>query len=363
MRSTGAVPALAIGIATLAAPGVARAQPGAGEVPVVRFHFEGASELLETAYPDRYPIGRGRLAEDVEWARDHSEEITGWWDSQGTLFLERLEDLTGLRWPYRQIDVYLVRYWPVISIEHPLVLALDAVRLPAGGETRVPEDADVRALLLAHQLAHYLLDDPEFLPREERPATYDHPLMAPGNYALEALVNWVVYRALGELWGDSRLASATVDELWRAYNPNHDFVVAELEPRHRLTRMATLADWLAANPEGSEIFRVRETYLEPSATAVTPVPERERATGSDYGLDLGATYEGRVIVAYVDEGSPAARAGLVEGDFVLTIEGRPAGTDVISTQAALDASWEANREINLSVERDGEELYFTLEDR
>lgn len=362
MGWTAAVPALAIGLA-LAAPGASLAQPAAAEVPVVRFHFGDAGELLETAYPDRYRIGGGNLAEDVEWAREHAGEITRWWDGQGRLFLQRLEDLTGLRWPHRQIDVYLVRYWPVISIERPLVLALDAVRLPSGGSTPVPGDGDVQALLLAHQLAHYLLDDPEFVPQDDRPAAYDHPLMAPGDYAVEALVNWVVYRALGELWGEARLRAATANELWRAYNPNHDFVIDELEPGHRLSRLATLADWLEANPEGSEIFRVRRTYLEQGATPVTSLPERERATGSDYGLDLAATYEGRIFVAYVDAGSPAARAGLVEGDVMVTIEGRPTAGEVTAAQAALDASWEANREINVSVERDGQELFFTLEDR
>ncbi|MGH7565128.1 MAG: PDZ domain-containing protein [Gemmatimonadota bacterium] len=362
MRSTTEVAALAMALAALSAPGPLPAQPEDPAVPVVRFHFGDAGELLQTAYPDRYGVDGGRLAEDVEWARDHSEEVTGWWESQGMLFLQRLEDLTGLPWRYRQIDVYLVRYWPVISIEHPLVLALDAIRLPGGEETPVPEEEDVRALLLAHQVAHHLLDDPEFVPDEALPAAFDHPLMAPGNYAVEALVNWVVYRALGELWGESRLRAAVTNELWRAYNPNHGFVVDELEPRHRLSRLATLADWLEANPEESEIFRVREAYLEQSTTPVAAIPERERATGNDYGLDLAATYEGRIFVAYVDEGSPAARSGLVEGDVLLTIEGRLAGEDVTAAQVALDASWETNREINVSVERGGEELFFTLEE-
>ncbi|MGH7571013.1 MAG: PDZ domain-containing protein [Gemmatimonadota bacterium] len=361
MRSTVVLPSLAIILATLTAAGALRAQPEDSAVPIVRFHFGDAGELLQTAYPERYGIDARRLADDVEWVREHSEEVTGWWESQGRLFLQRLQDLTGLPWPYRQIDVYLVRYWPVVSIEHPLVLALDAIRLPGGGETPVPEEEDVRTLLLAHQLAHYLLDDPEFVPDDARPEAYDHPLMAPGNYAVEALVNWIVYRALGELWGESRLRAAATNELWRAYNPNHGFVVDELEPRHRLSRLATLADWLEANSEGSEIFRVREAYLEQSATPVAAIPERERATGTDYGMDLAATYEGRILVAYVDEGSPAARAGLAEGDVLLTIEGRPVGEDVTAAQAALDGSWETNREINVSVERGGEELYFTLE--
>ncbi len=187
--------------------------------------------------------------------------------------------------------------------------------------------------------------------------------MAPGNFAVEALVNWVVYRALGELWGEDRLEAATANELWRAYNPNHGFVSDELETRHRLSRLATLVDWLEANPEGSEIFRVRDAYLEQTATPGATLPERERATGYEYGLDLAATYEGRIFVAYVDEGSPAALSGIMEGDLLRTIEGRAAGPDVTGAQAALDASWERDREINLSVERGEEELFFTIEDR
>ncbi len=153
MRGAVLIPVVVVALAALHFPGALRAQPGE-RIPVVRFHFEDAGELLQTAYPDRYDLEGRRLAEDAEWARDHSQEITGWWESQGMLFLQRLQDLSGLAWPHRQIDVYLVRYWPVVSIEHPLVLAVGAIRLPGGGETEVPEEEDVRRLLLAHQLAH-----------------------------------------------------------------------------------------------------------------------------------------------------------------------------------------------------------------
>jgi hypothetical protein len=46
---------------------------------------------------------------------------------------------------------------------------------------------------------------------------------------------------------------------------------------------------------------------------------------------------------------------------VRTVEGRPVGSDVAATQAALEASWRENGELNLSVEREGEEIFFTLE--
>jgi hypothetical protein len=329
--------------------------------PVVRFHVETAAELLQTAYPDRYGLGGDALEEDLEWAREHAGRVIDRWSGWGPLYLQRLEDLAGLAWPTRQIDVYLVRAWPVVSIEHPLVLALDAIRVPGGREVPVPGDEDVRSLLLAHQLAHHLLDDPDFLTEDERAPAYGHPLMSDGDFAVEALVNWLVYRALEDMWGEERVERAASDEVWRAYNPSHGFVVDELEPRHRLSRTATLADWLAANPEGSEIFRVREAYLRQANLPVQALPDRERTTGSEAGIDLGATYEGRIFVAYVDGGSPAARAGVLEGDVVRTIEGRPVGSDVAAAQAALDASWRENGELNLSVEREGEEIFFTVD--
>lgn len=332
----------------------------ADRVPVVRFHVGGA-ELLPMVYPDRYGGDPQALTEDVEWVRDNADELVEWWDRDGLLFLQRVTDFTGLRWPYRDIDVYLVRHWPVVSIERPLVIALEAIR--AGGRAvPVPEDDDVRILLLAHQITHYIVDRPDFRPSSPFDSAYEHPFMAPGNFEAEAMVNWLTYRAIEDLWGRKRLFAATSDEIWQAYNPNHSYVIDELEPRHRLSRQRPLTEWLADNPRGSEIFRVRDAYARQASTpSAQPAAERERVTGTDYGLDLGASHDGRIFVAYVDAASPAGRVGVQQGDVVRTIEGREVGTDVVSAQQQMDASWADNGEINLSVERQGREIFFSIE--
>lgn len=350
--------ALALLVALAAVPPAPAQEVRPVGEPEIRFHV-GGEELLPIAYPERYGDA-GALRDDVAWVGEHSGDLTGQWEREGPTFLRRVTDLVGLEWPYRTVDVYLVRYWPVVSIEHPLVLALDAIR-SANGVVDLPEDDDTRVLLLAHQVVHYLLDVPEFVPPAERAAAYDHPLLRPGAFELEAMVNWVTYEALADVWGAERLERATSTDLWRGYNPNHAFVTRELMERWSLSRMRTLREWLAAHPEESEIFTVADRYrreagiAEPSREAV----DRENLSGTEHGIDLGETYDGEVFVAYVDEGSPAARAGLLRGDVLSTVEGREV-EDVVEGQRAIDESWRRNEEVNLSVRRGEREVFVTV---
>lgn len=336
------------------------ASPLAGQAaaPDLRLRASG-EELLSIAYPERYGGDPEALVEDVEWVEDEAADLREWWERQGPTFLLRAADMAGLPWPYRDIEVYLVRYWPQVSIEYPLVLALDAVQ-GAGGSAQVPRDEDVRVLLLAHQLVHYLLDDPPGRPGASADPAYGHPFMVPGSFELESMVNWVTYSALEEIWGRDRLERATGDDLWRAYNPNHEFVVDELMRERRLSRTYTLARWLRDNPSGSEIFAVEEDYEEASGVSDAPVAAGPGLSGTDYGLDLGAAFDGSIFVAFVDAGSAADRAGVLRGDVLRTIEGREVGPDIGDARRRLEESWDRDREINLSVERDGRELYLTV---
>lgn len=330
------------------------------EPPRVRFHV-GSEELVPLVYPDRYAGDPERIEEDAEWTADRAEDLLERWEGTGALLLQRIADYAGFDWTVRDIEVHLVRYWPVISIERPLVLAIGSIR-SGGREVAIPDDEDFLALVLAHQLTHWLLEPPERV-AGGRNAVLDHPFLQPGNFEIEAMVNWVVYRALEDLWGRERLARATGHDLWRAYNPNHDYVMDELMTRASLSRTRPLRAWLAENPRGSEIFRVRDAYRRETESRIpAPVQARERRTGTDYGLDLGASYDGRVFVAFVDEGSPAHRAGVQQGDVVLTVEGRPV-EGVVEARRRIDESWEENGEINLSVSRGDRETFLTIERR
>lgn len=349
-----------------AAPALAPAQVAveSPEPPAVRF-LVGGEELVPLVLPGRYGSDPGRVAADAEWTEDRAGDLMEWWRDDGPLLLRRITDYAGFGWPQREVEVHLVRYWPVISIERPLVLAVGAIRT-MDREVEIPDDRDFQVLVLAHQITHRLLDPPDEPGRaggRARFAARDHPFLLPGNFESEAMVNWVVYRALTDLWGAERLAAATDRDLWGAYNPNHAYVTEGLMPRWSLTRTRPLRSWLDAHPRGSEPFRVRDGYRQETEARVPPegaAVERQRITGTEYGVDLGQSYDGQVFVAFVDEGSPGHRAGVQQGDPLATVDGRPVA-GVADAQARMTAAWEDRGEVHLSVRREGREVFLTIE--
>ena len=89
---------------------LAGAAPVAGQQEAPALHLRAPTEeLLRVAYPQRYQGDPEALLEDVEWVRDEGEDLLEWWDRQGEMYLLRASDLAGLPWPYRDIEVYLVR--------------------------------------------------------------------------------------------------------------------------------------------------------------------------------------------------------------------------------------------------------------
>ncbi|MBA2563929.1 MAG: PDZ domain-containing protein, partial [Gemmatimonadetes bacterium] len=96
-----------------------------------------------------------------------------------------------------------------------------------------------------------------------------------------------------------------------------------------------------------------------AAGAGTPATAPPTLTGSEIGFDLGQSAGGKLFLSFVDPRSPAEAAGLRQGDVVLTLEGRRVATAAEGMRAAEEA-WRTNREINLSVERQGREIFFQV---
>jgi hypothetical protein len=351
-----AVAAVVASVATLAgAPAAARAQGDAG-VPVVLFRFESEYAAVTGAGAEQ---GRDPR-DDVRWAQDRARPLTEFHDDQGTGLLRRMSDYAGVAWPYAEIPVYLLRRFPTLSIQYPFTVAVGEIQRGQGRQ-ELPDEGDFLILVWAHQIAHYLLDPPPPELGASRPRELDHPLVEEGNWRREALVNLVTYRALEDLWGEERLRRARSEPVWISYNPEEAFVDT-LRTRWSLSRTTPLKTWLAREGTSGPVLELAEK-LERQGGAAPPAaagaPGRVTPSGTDVGLDLGVTADGRLVIAFLDRGSPAEAAGLRGGDVVLTIEGRRF-TSAAQAMAEVERAWEGDREVNVSVERQGREVFFQI---
>ncbi len=349
-------PALLVAILGLLAPSSATPQSSAGEAPRVIFRFD-------PEYQAAVSIGGGDPSDEVRWAERRAEDLTDFYASSGDELLRLLSGYAGLRWPYAEIDAYVLRYFPTLSIQYPLTVAVGAIR--QGGSNQEVPSGDFLILTFAHQISHYLLDPPPAELGAARPVFLDrHPLMQEGNYRREALVNLVAYRALRDLWGGERLQKVVQQPLWESYNPEAAFIDS-LQTHWELSRERPLASRLQSEGEEGEMLALAERFesTERRPAEVTPEPAAPAApgtlSGNDFGFDLGQTAEGRLFVSYLDPSSPAENAGLHSGDAVLTVEGRRFTSVADAMRAARDA-WEASREVNLSVDRGGREVFFQI---
>jgi hypothetical protein len=352
-------PALLAAILGLLAPASAAPQSSTGPAPRVIFRFD-------PEYQAAVSTGGGDPADEVRWAERRAEDLTDFYASSGNELLGLLSDYAGLRWPYAEIDAYVLRYFPTLSIQYPLTFVVGAIR--RGGSNQEVPSGDFLILTFAHQITHYLLDPPPAELDAARPVFLDrHPLMQEGNYRREALINLVAYRALRDLWGAERLRKVVRQPLWESYNPEAAFIDS-LATRWDLSRERPLVSRLQSEGEEGEMVALAERFEragrqppegtpQPGAPAAPVAPGT--LSGNDFGFDLGQTAEGRLFIAYLDPGSPADSAGLHSGDAVVTVEGRRF-TSVAEAMRAVRDAWEASREVNLSVDRGGREVFFQI---
>jgi hypothetical protein len=331
------------------------AQESGPHVPNIIFRFDPAYQAV-VAHD-------GDAEDDARWAERRARDLTDFYKSEGARLLRLISDYAGLSWPYGEIDVYVVRDFPTLSIQYPFTLAVGSIR-QEGSHQDVPS-GDFLILTFAHQVTHYLLDPPPEALEADRPASLDHPLMEDGNYRREALVNLLASRALRDLWGEPRLRKVLDEPLWASYNPEEAFVDS-LQNVWPLSASRPLLSWLESEPKDGRLVELARRLESsrggredgtPSDQATPAAPGR--LSGSEFGFDLGQTSEGRLFIAFLDHGSPADRAGLRSGDLVQTVEGRPFDSPADAMRAVRSA-WDSNREINLSVDRQGREVFFQV---
>lgn len=158
----------------------------------------------------------------------------------------------------------------------------------------------------------------------------------------------VILSVDGEAAGDPRQISRSVAGL----SPGTEVPVTVFRDGERIEVTLTLAQRDA--PDGPAEAAPEETGAR-MGVAVAPVPELMRRS-------LGLAADEAVAVQSVQPGSPAAQAGLRQGDVILSAAG-----DGVASAETLSSAWaearEAGRPLLLQVSREGNPMFLAVEPR
>jgi serine protease Do len=127
-----------------------------------------------------------------------------------------------------------------------------------------------------------------------------------------------------------------------------------------VTVTATLDDasvqMAASVPGGPRPGAVRQA---PSAVGIASLGAEVEAITPEFAKERGITDLAGVVVARVADGSPAARAGLREGDIVRQVAGKRV-TDAASWESNMRSAMGPGRSVRILAEREGNARFFLL---
>ncbi|MEW5994329.1 MAG: hypothetical protein AB1744_08025, partial [Candidatus Zixiibacteriota bacterium] len=172
-------------------------------IPEIRIDTNAVS-LQEALYPDYYRTHSA--ARDLRWVAEHDSELVAFWQTQGDTVLHILTELSGLEWQEGAFDFHLVRYFPSIGSDRPLILPLGGIKSTALTEA-APTGKNL-ILNLIYQLSRRMLAQAA-LPADSlyHPISY-HPLMRPGPYRRDNLAMLLAVAACRNIIGlDSTYAA------------------------------------------------------------------------------------------------------------------------------------------------------------
>jgi hypothetical protein len=275
--------------------------------------------LQASLYPEFYQSHSA--AHDMRWVAENDSQLVARWNTQGDTILHILTELSGIEWVEQDFDIYLVRYFPTLGADDPLVLPIGGVKrgdlieaAPSGGSA---------LLNLIFQLSRRMLS--QTVQPEDSVFTWtaEHPLMRPGPYRRDNLAMLLAAATCQNIIGLDSTRDVYTSAFWQQHLPGRQIFEDYLLNKWILTPDRTLADWIAAEPHGSALV---------AATRPPRMQERPEGAGRKLHID-GLPLEGQLglsvrideanylVVDTIDVYRLAYACGLRIGDRIRSVNG------------------------------------------
>ena len=297
-------------------------QPAAAQwgdtLPVVVMNDRSVT-LQQSLYPEYYRSHSARA--DMRWVQRRDSALVEFWNTHADSILTLLVRYGGIPWVETAFDIYLVRWYPSVGEAEPLIIPLGGMK--HGALTEAAPSGSRLQFNIIFQLARRLLAQ-TVRPEEGIYLTIaDHPLMQPGPRRRDNLALLLAVVTAQHILGLDSTIAAYQSAFWERHLPGKPLFDKYLLGQWILSEDRTLADWIAAEPPGSEFVRVsrpprrRRVTTGPPPAFIEGIPPR-----GQFGFTTRLNRQNRLVVSAIDPTRVAYANGLREGDIILAVNGR-----------------------------------------
>ncbi len=276
--------------------------------------------LMRAFHPQYYESER-QMALDIRWVNRNDSTFRAVWDSLGYPALALIEQLSGIPWREKAIDLYLLRYMRTRGMYDPLAIPMEGLKLKNYNEAApvgVEKFLDLLILLSGRNLLQ------AELPGATELHTAQHPLTDKSAYRFDVLAMTVAFSVAERLLPNDSITEITSRATWKRHYPG--WFVFENHFRYSwvLSEDQTLARYLADEPYSSALVELTRPPRIKKPQPKEDKPEDKiklAAGGGTLGFSVVRTDRGYLEVVDLDTAGLAFNSGLMEGDQIKRVNG------------------------------------------
>lgn len=289
-------------------------------LPTVTFKTD--NQLLMKAFYPEYYANEYKIRKDIRWVRRNDSSLAAMWDSLGDTVLAALEDLSGIKWRERKLDIRILKYLRVDVLYDPLAIPLKGIKMEHYIEA-APTGLH-RFLNLVKILAGRNLLQAELLGFTRLPIS-SHPLLDKSAYRFDVVALTLALACAEQVLPPDSLRNILDSELWQRHNPGWEIYDNHFRYSWLLSPEQTLVTYLLREPYDSPLVGLtrppRITKPE-SKKEYTIEPIILSAGGGRCGFSVAKTPTGLLEVVDIDTLGLAYSCGLMTGDRIKRVNGQ-----------------------------------------
>ncbi|MEW5925786.1 MAG: hypothetical protein AB1746_17535, partial [Candidatus Zixiibacteriota bacterium] len=223
-------------------------EPLRTDLPTVAFRTDNRL-LMKSFYPEYYTndyvVGR-----DIRWVERNDSAFAALWDSLGYNILVLIEELSGIKWQERKIDINLMKYFRDDVLFDPPCMPLEGIKMENYVEVSGP--GLQQTLNLIKLLAGRNLMQNE-LPGNTYDPIINHPLMEKSSFRFDVLTITLAMACAEQILPGDSLRKITNSYVWRRHNPGWEIYQNHFRFSWVLSSEQPLTFYLSQEPYDSPL--------------------------------------------------------------------------------------------------------------